>query len=348
MAALRHLTAPWRPRRPAALGFLALLLAAPAAAPLAQQGVAGEAVVLRPPGRVEVAPIRSTTLSGQDFLRGDGSAGREATLADELRLPPGGTPAERVPAVVLVHGSGGISGSLYLWARELNAAGIAAFILDSFAGRGIVSTVADQNQLHSLAMMVDAYRALDWLAAHPRIRPDRIGVLGFSKGAVAAVYSATERFTARFCSPDRRFAAHAGLYTPCNVAYQDDTRVGPAPIRLYHGIADDYVAIGPCREYVARLRQAGADAALTEYPDAHHGFDSPLIPRLLPVRDAQTTRGCQLREGENGAILNAQGAPFALERDACVATGAHVGHNPEAAAAVRAAVRDFFRGALLR
>jgi dienelactone hydrolase len=295
-----------------------------------------------------VAPIRSATFSGQDFLRGDRRAGREAVLAGELRLPLGSTAAERVPAVVLVHGSGGISGSLDLWARELNAAGIAAFVLDSFAGRGIVSTVADQNQLHSLAMMVDAYRALDWLAAHPRVRPDRIGVLGFSKGAVASVYSAMERFRAGFGDPDRRFAAHAGLYTPCNVAYREDTRVGPAPIRFYHGVADDYVAIGPCREYVARLRQAGADAALAEYPEAHHGFDNPLSPRLLPVRDAQTTRDCRLSEGQEGAILNAQGAPHALERDACVGKGAHVGHHPEAAAAVRAAVRDFFRDALLR
>src|SRR3712207_2617239 len=285
---------------------------------------------------------------GHDFLRGDASAGREAVLAGELRLPPGSTPAERVPAVVLVHGSGGISGSLDLWARELNAAGLAAFILDSFAGRGITSTVADQNQLHSLAMTVDAYRALDWLTAHPRIRPDRIGVLGFSKGAVASVYSAMERFNAGFGNPDRRFTAHAGLYTPCNVAYREDTRVGPAPIRFYHGVADDYVAIGPCREYVARLREAGVDAALTEYPDAHHGFDNPLSPRLLPVRNAQTTRGCRLGEGEGGAILNAQSAPYALESDPCVATGAHVGHNPEAAAAVRAAVRDFFRDALLQ
>ena len=108
------------------------------------------------------------------------------------------------------------------------------------------------------------------------------------------------------------------------------------------------MAIGHCRQYVVRLRQAGADAALAEYPEAHHGFDSPLIPRLLPVRDAQTTRECRLSEGQEGAVLNAQGAPYALERDACVSTGAHVGHHPEAAAAVRAAVRDFFRGALLR
>jgi hypothetical protein len=66
------------------------------------------------------------------------------------------------------------------------------------------------------------------------------------------------------------------------------------------------------------------------------------------VRDAQTTRDCRLSEGETARSSTPRARPFALERDACVATGAHVGHNPEAAAAVRAAVRDFFRGALLR
>ena len=247
-----------------------------------------------------------------------------------------------------MHGSGGISGSLDLWARELNAAGLAAFILDSFAGRGIVSTVADQNQLHSLAMMVDAYRALDRLAEHPRIRADRIAVMGFSKGAVASVYSAMDRFHAAHGTPGRRFAAHIGLYTPCNVAYEGDARVGPAPIRLYHGIADDYVAIGPCRDYAARLRQAGADVALAEYPDAQHGFDNPLSPRLLAVANAQTTRDCRLAEGPDGAILNAATrAPYASETDPCVRRGAHVGYNAEATAAVRAAVKDFLSASLL-
>ena len=41
--------------------------------------------------------------------------------------------------------------------------GVAAFLLDSFTGRGIVQTVTDQSQLGSLAMIVDAYRALDLL-----------------------------------------------------------------------------------------------------------------------------------------------------------------------------------------
>ena len=300
------------------------------------------------PGRVEAIPLATTTFSGEAFLTGDKAAGKPGLIAGELRLPFPLRPGQRVPAVVLVHGSGGIGPSTDLWARELNAAGIGAFILDSFAGRGIVSTVQDQTQLHSLAMMVDAFRALDLLAAHPRIRADRIAVMGFSKGAVAAVYSAMTRFQAQYGNPAHRFAAHIGLYTPCNVAYAKDAEVGPAPIRLFHGVADDYVAIGPCRDYAARLKAAGADVTLTEYANGQHSFDNPFQPLLVTVADAQTTRGCRTEEAAGGAVLNtATRQPFALS-DACVARGAHVGYDPVGAAAVRAAVRAFAEERLLK
>jgi hypothetical protein len=36
------------------------------------------------------------------------------------------------------------------------------------------------------------------------------------------------------------------------------------------------VAIGPCREYAARLIKAGMNARFIEYPDAHHGSMHPL------------------------------------------------------------------------
>lgn len=296
--------------------------------------------------RIEILAVPTRTLTGPEVFRAEPSAGREVTVAGELRLPPRAPP--RSPAVILIHGSGGISGSLDLWARELNAVGVAAFILDSFAGRGIVSTVADQDQLNSFAMAVDAYKALDILAAHPRVRPDRIAVMGFSKGAVPAIYSATDRFATAYGAKGNRFAAHIGLYTPCNVAFDGDAKVGPAPIRMFHGITDDYVPIAPCRDYVGRLKAGGADVSLTEYPDSPHGFDSPLAPRLLAVPNAQSTRDCKLAIGPDGAVLNAQtGQPYAIKSDPCVAVGAHVGHNPETTAMVRVAVREFLQQALV-
>src|SRR5512141_2318501 len=121
--------------------------------------------------RMEMIPIQTTTLSTQQILSGE-TQGKPAIVAGQLRIPKAG--ADRLPAIILVHGSGGLSASPDEWAKELNGIGVAVFILDSFAGRGIVSTVNDQSQLDHLAMMVDAYRALGVLAAHPRIDSARI------------------------------------------------------------------------------------------------------------------------------------------------------------------------------
>jgi dienelactone hydrolase len=225
----------------------------------------------------------------------------------------------------------------------LNSAGIAAFLLDSFSGRGITSTVADQTQLDTIAMMVDAYRALGLLAQHPQIDANRIGVMGFSKGAVAAVYSSSERFRKMWAPAGAQFAAHIGLYTPCYTRYRDDDRVTGKPIRLFHGIADDYVPVGPCRDYVARIKALGADVALTEYPGAHHAYDSSARRDAKPLNlpDAQTARNCQLAENDRGQVVNSKtSTPFTMS-DSCMERGAHVGYDEAAATATVKAVKDF-------
>jgi len=291
--------------------------------------------------RVEVRPVETITLSTQQFLVGDKN-GKPATLAGELRIPRPGT--DRLPAVILLHGSGGIVPNLDRWVQELNSAGIATFLLDSFSGRGINNTINDQSQLDSLAMMIDAFRTLDTLAEHPRIDPNRIAVMGFSKGAVAAVYSSNERFRKMYGPPNVQFAAHIGLYTPCNVTYKDDDKVTGKPIRLFHGIADDWVSIEPCRAYVARLKSSGADVALTEYPGAYHAYDSFFLKEPVRHPQAQTTRHCSLAEGDGGEILNsATGKHYDLN-DPCVERGTTVVYNEEATAGTTKAVKEFLTG----
>src|SRR5215469_1125897 len=219
---------------------------------------------------LQMYPIETVTLNSQQILSGEKN-GKQTVLAGELRIPAG---AGRLPAVILVHGSDGLTPAIERWAQELNQIGVAAFLLDCFSGRGITSTVGDQSQLHNLNMIVDAYKALDILTKHPRLDANRIAIMGFSKGAFAAVYTSSERFRKLYGPANgSHFAAHIGLYTPCNVTYRDDDKTTGAPIRLFHGIADDWVAIGPCRAYANRLRNAGIDITLTEYPGAQHGYD---------------------------------------------------------------------------
>jgi dienelactone hydrolase len=127
------------------------------------------------------------------------------------------------------------------------------------------------------------------------------------------------------------------------VHYRDDDKVGRAPIRLFHGIADDYVSIAPCRDYVDRLKRAGADAILTGYPDAYHAYDITTLSPPIAMPGAQTTRNCILQEGDSGLVLNAKtGAIFAYAPpDPCIEYGPHVGYNQAAYEATVKAVREF-------
>ena len=150
-----------------------------------------------PTGRIG---LETTTPTIPEFLKGIRPATTSLIWGD-LELPPGA--AERSPAVLVVHGSGGISPREDRWADELRRAGAATFVLDSFTGRGIAITAQDQSQLSSLAMIGDAYRALELLATHPRIDPARIGVMGFSKGGAVALYSASRGSSGCMAPPAR-------------------------------------------------------------------------------------------------------------------------------------------------
>jgi dienelactone hydrolase len=122
------------------------------------------------------------------------------------------------------------------------------------------------------------------------------------------------------------------MYTPRNVSYRDDDKLTGAPLRLFHGIADDW----------ERIKKAGADVILSEYPGAYHAYDGCFRPQVIVVPAATTTRSCQLEEGENGVILNSKtGKPYDITKDSCVEKGPHVGYNEAATVATTKAVKEF-------
>jgi dienelactone hydrolase len=206
--------------------------------------------------RTEIHPIPTLTLPQHQFLTG-GENGNPVTIAGVLRFPRTGTAP--VPAVILVHGSGGITGNVDRWSTVLNRIGVATFVIDSFTARGIESTMADQAQLGRFDMILDAYRALAVLAAHRRIDATRVALMGFSRGGHVALYASLNRFARMHGPQGVSFAAYLPFYAPCSATYIGDEDVSDAPIRLFHGSADDYTPVAPCRAYVERLRKAGKD-----------------------------------------------------------------------------------------
>jgi len=289
--------------------------------------------------RIEIYSMETLTLTDRQFLLGV-KEGRPVRIGAELRFPPG---TLKIPAVVLIHGSAGVGASVDGWARELNALGIAALILDTFTGRGITETVTDQSQLSSFSLIVDAYKSLQLLSRHPRIDPTRIAVMGFSKGGFAALYSSLRRFQHLWGPPVIEFSAYISFYTRCDTPLLEDENVSNHPIRLFHGAADDYVSVEPTRRYVERLKRARKDIQLTVYKGARHSFDNPLNPPVLSFPHAILSGNCRLEEKRPGDIINLEtGRAFSWD-DACVTRGATVGYNREAHEKATNAVKDFLR-----
>lgn len=293
--------------------------------------------------RTELHPIQSLTLSDQQFLKGD-SDGKPVVVSGQFRIAQG---PGRLPVVVLVHGSGGMGPNIDMWSKELNEMGISTFAIDGFTGRGLTAVSTDQALLGRLNLILDAYRALDILAKHPRVDPARIVLMGFSRGGQAALFASVKRFHQAWNKSGAEFAAYVPFYPDCMTTYVSDTEVAEKPIRIFHGTPDDYNPVAPCKAYVERLRGAGRDVQLTEYPNAPHGFDNPLAStKPTPSKNAQTVRRCAIQEQAGGLLVNSATKEAFTYKDACVELDPHTGHDPAATEAAKQAVKDVMKTVL--
>ena len=112
--------------------------------------------------------------------------GEPVNITGLLFLPASATEKDKVPAIILVLGSGGIyEAMLDFWPKQFNGAGYAVLALDSFGPRGVKSTAEDQSQVPFAADVADAFSALKLMASHPRIDASRIAIMGFSRGGIA-------------------------------------------------------------------------------------------------------------------------------------------------------------------
>ena len=245
---------------------------------------------------------------------------------------------QRVPAVVILHGSEGITDAREgAWGREIAELGMVAFAVDSFGPRNVRSTSEDQTRVPTGAMIADAFAALEYLSQQDFVDPDRIAVMGFSKGGGAALLASDRRAL----TSGQSFHAHVVAYPFCSTQYRNPQP--SAPLLMLVGENDDYTGVKPCADYADRIRKAGGSAELKVYKGAHHGFDGAGAVAKAP--SVQNFRDCVMMIEDDGrtvlaktgqALDNPQRAIDALKKE-CMRTGATVGAN---AAAKRQAIED--------
>jgi dienelactone hydrolase len=317
-----------------------------------------------PAGRQAIA-LDSRTLGFIDQVAAP-TAGAPQRVSASLMLPEDAAPGARLPAMVLLHGGTGQGAQDWYYARLLNGWGIAVLAVDSFGPRGVRETIFDQSAVSEASIMADAYAALNQLSKDPRIDPQRIGVMGFSKGAAPALLAALDRFRVRLADPGNRFALHVAFYPWCGFSFLDQTATG-APVLVLSGARDRVTPAALCIELAGRLRSANPRLPLdiAVYPAGGHAFDYPhpffRTIESLPVRGnlpvhcffaeeapnrfverwsrqpvvvatlRNTLERCSDRDPEARAIYDASGTRDALARIEALARAILLGPPPPAA-----------------
>ncbi|MBI3512893.1 MAG: dienelactone hydrolase family protein [Proteobacteria bacterium] len=256
----------------------------------------------------------------------------------ELQLPSQGSGP--FPAMVIMHSSLGIHRTITEWAGLFNDMGVASLVVDSFTPRGILAE-SSAGTLSFPAGGVDALRALQVLRQDARIDPDAIGVIGFSRGAIATMFASFERFRAAVLGADRaKFALHIPFYGGCG-QYAKTTG---APILTLVGSADDFVSAESCRRHTEVLRQQGSPAELVVYDGALHVFDTDR-PRE-DMRRVQNTKNCRLLQNLDTFEWTLDGRTLGVEertdyQKSCRGWGVVRGGDRRYAAASRERVKSF-------
>jgi dienelactone hydrolase len=191
----------------------------------------------------------------------------------ELWLPPGTGP---FPAVLVMHGCGGINANHRGWAGRLTEWGYAAAILDSFGPRNTRHTCQVGNDPRPNLRAQDAFNAATYLRTLPIIQPDRIGLVGFSHGGVTALFAtlASEVPTDRGGRP---FQAMVAFYPPClrKTGWNAEVLGEPAnDLLILIGKDDTWTPAPDCLKYVEAQSGFPHAPTIKVYPGAVHAFDA--------------------------------------------------------------------------
>jgi dienelactone hydrolase len=195
------------------------------------------------------------------------------------------------PAVVVLHGSGGLSSHSAKIADRLGSWGYVALTVDSLGPRGIAG---HSGRGRAVDQAFDAYAALRYLSQRDFVDAARVAVLGQSMGGSAALYAVDRELTAQYFG--ERFRAAVAYYPGCGIA----APVMTAPTFVLIGEADDWNPAERCREMAARSQPDGANIVLTVYPGAYHAFD------IAELKSGIRSLGHWL-EYNQGAAEDAQG-----------------------------------------
>lgn len=167
------------------------------------------------------------------------------------------------PAIVLLHGCGGLTPYVIReWPSYLTSLGYTVLVVDSYGSRG-AKNCKQTKYHHTRILAEDAFGALDYLATLPSVDTNRVGVMGFSRGAIAVSQYIVNSIREELEGVN--FKAAIALYGACSSEYDSDS----VPLMAI-AAEKDLKNASPC---IAVGKQS-PELEVHVIPGAYHGFDS--------------------------------------------------------------------------
>ena len=201
------------------------------------------------------------------------------------------------PAIVLLHGRGGAYSSLKpgvhtaealsarhrMWGDFWASKGYVALLVDSFGPRGYGEGFPKYSYKQRPPVVseqtvrpLDAYAALAYLRSRNEVVGDRVGVQGWSNGAMTVLSALDSGRAAQSKRTEASgFRAAIAQYPGCRTQSRQADYKPYAPVLMLLASADDEVSPEVCRNVAAGLQARGEPVELVVYEGAHHAYDDP-------------------------------------------------------------------------
>lgn len=245
-----------------------------------------------------------------------------AMLRGFLLKPDGEGP---FPSILLLHGcsgpvtsKGAIAARERAWMNLFAAEGYVVLLVDSFNPRGFSSicTKSVRPLTAEKDRPYDAYAALGWLRDKPYVIKDRVGIMGWSHGAMTTLATISQAMIQEIGWTAPGFSTAVTFYPGC-LDLSKTRYKATVPLLMQLGDKDDWTPANYCHRLARMVESAGGAIEVDTYPGAYHGFDSP--SGSVRTRSTSNTSGTRT---------------------------VHVGRDPEAAEQSIVRVKAWFAAAL--
>ncbi len=262
---------------------------------------------------------------------------------------PDSSNLEKIPLVIGVAGSYGWREHHFEYLEMFRKMGIATFELNSFKSRNINSTVGSQDEITMAAIILDAYRALEFLSDHPKIDKEKISITGWSLGGGVTLFSGWLPVK-NAINKELHFASHLAFYPPCFID-PENADFTESPIHIIIGELDNWTPAKPCKDLAKKLRP-NTNINVTVFENSYHSFDTN--SKVHINEEAYNFSECMFKLTDEGHVLmNYLNIPMSnsflqkLGFAFCVTRGVYSGGNPTARKKSFSLAKSFIKETLL-